>query len=147
MRVYNNELKFSFEIPDDFVEIAKEDYKKYHIDESTLNIFIKNDGNANIHTISINRDDSVENEDDYIELVWLNIKNMERMSMKVTQHLHHYKDSRRVDIIYSNFKTLKYVTYFTTINDIMIACSIEIKEINDAEDKIVADLFESISVD
>lgn len=147
MRVYNNELKFGFEIPDDFVEIAKEDYKKYHIDESTLNIFIRDDGRANIHTISINRDDSVENEEDYIQLVWLNIKNMERMDMTVTQHLHHYKDNRRVDILYSNFKTLKYVTYFTTINGIMIACSIEIKEINDDEDKILAALFDSIEID
>ena len=29
MRIYNDKLKFSFEIPDDFEEIAKEDYKKY----------------------------------------------------------------------------------------------------------------------
>lgn len=67
--------------------------------------------------------------------------------MKVTQHLHHYKGNRRVDILYSNFKTLKYVTYFTTINGTMIACSIEIKGINDAEDKIVAALFDSIEID
>ncbi|MBR5997355.1 MAG: hypothetical protein IK028_04985 [Bacilli bacterium] len=143
MWIYNHELKFGFEIPDDFEEIEKKDYKKYHIHEGTLNIFIKFDG-VIPHTISINRDDKAESEEEYNKLVWLNIENMEKIGMRVTQHLHHYKDGRRVDIIYSHFKKLKYVTYFTTINGTMIACSIEIKEINDAEDKIVAALFESI---
>ena len=143
MWIYNHELKFGFEIPDDFEEIEQKDYEKYHIHPGTLNIFVKFDDEG-AHTISINEDDKADNEDEYMELVWLNIKNMEKSGMRVTQHLHHYKDNRRVDILYSHFKTLKYVTYFTTINGTMIACSIEIKEINDAEDKILAALFESI---
>ena len=143
MWIYNPELNFGFDIPDDFEEIEKADYKKYHIHEGTLNIFIRYNEDG-IHTISINRDDKAANEDEYMELVWLNIKNMEEAGMRVTQHLHHYKDNRRVDTLYSEYKTLKYVTYFTTINGTVIACSIEIKEINDAEDKIVAALFDSI---
>ena len=146
MKIFNDKLKFSFEIPDDFKEIAKEDYKKYHIDPTTLNIFLKFDDNGP-HTISINEDDKVNNEQEYIDLVWLNIKNMDKAGMRVTQHLHHYKDKRRVDILYSRYKGLKYVTYFTTVNNTLIACSIEIKEINDAEDRIVAALFDSIVVD
>lgn len=143
MKVYNEKYHFSFEIPDDFEEIAHEDYPRYHIDPTTLNIFIKYENDIP-HTISLNRDDDVKDEKNYMDLVLLNLKNMEKMGMTVTDHIHQTLNSRRVDIVYSSFKRLKFVTYFTVVRQMMIACSVEIKEINDENDQILTKLFETI---
>lgn len=144
MKVINEEYKFSFEIPDGYEEICRDDYRKYHIDEmSTLNIFI-NYQDSIPRTISLNRDDEAKDEKEYLDLVHLNIQNMEDMDMHVVHHLHQTLNNRRVDIIYSNFKRLTYVTYFTVIRKMMVACSIEIEEINDENDQILEKMFESI---
>ena len=144
MKVINNEYNFSFEIPDGFEEIAREDYSKYHInDGSTLNIFIKFDGDKP-HTISLNRDEEANDEKEYMDLVLLNLQNMEKIGLHVTEHLHQTMNNRRVDIVYSHFKRIKYVTYFTVIRKMMVACSAEIQEINDENDQILEKMFESI---
>ena len=143
MLIVNEQFHFSFEIPDEYEEIPQSDYLMYHIDKaSTLHIFIKYDTIP--HTISINRDDFVEDEKDYEALVLLNFQNMERMNMKIEQHIHYQTSTRRVDTIYSRFAGIRYVTYFTTVHNLMIACSVEIQEINDENDKTVNALFESI---
>lgn len=144
MEVINKKYGFKFEVPDNFEEIPEKDYKKYNFDlNSTVAVFVKYEKGIPT-SISINRDDTVDNEKDYLDLVALNIRNMEAMNMTVNQHIHIINKIGRVDIIYSRFKRLKYATYFTVIHNIMIACSIEVKEINDENDNIVAALFESI---
>ena len=144
MKVINEEYKFSFEIPDGYEEICRDDYRKYHIDEvSTLNIFI-NYQDSIPRTISLNRDDEVKDEDDYVSLVLLNIENMGKMGLTVTSHLHHISNNRRIDIIYSHIKLIRYVTYMTTIRNMTVACSTEIKEINDENDQIIEKMFDSI---
>ena len=144
MKVINKEYEFSFEIPDGYEEICRDDYHKYHIDEvSTLNILAKSEGPIP-HTISLNRDVEVKDEDDYVSLVLLNIENMGKMGLTVTSHLHHISNNRRIDIIYSRIKLIRYVTYMTTIRNMVVACSTEIKEINDENDQIIEKMFDSI---
>ena len=143
MKVINEEYKFSFEIPDGYKEFAKEDYPKYRFDPSTLNILVKSEGPIP-HTISLNRDVEVKDEDDYVSLVLLNIENMGKMGLAVTSHLHHISNNRRIDIIYSHIKLIRYVTYMTTIRNMTVACSTEIKEINDENDRIIEKMFDSI---
>ena len=143
MKVINEEYKFSFEIPDGYKEFAKEDYPKYRLDPSTLNILVKSEGPIP-HSISLNRDVEVKDEDDYVSLVLLNIENMGKMGLIVTSHLHHISNNRRIDIIYSHIKLIKYVTYMTTIRNMTVACSTEIKEINDENDQIIEKMFDSI---
>ena len=63
MKVINQEYNFSFEIPDGYKEFAKEDYPKYRFDSSTLNILVKSEGHIP-HTISLNRDVEVKDEND-----------------------------------------------------------------------------------
>ena len=143
MKVINEEYKFSFEIPDGYKEFAKEDYPKYRFDPSTLNILVKSEG-VIPHTISLNRDVEAKDEDDYVSLVLLNIENMGKMGLIVTSHLHHISNNRRIDIIYSHIKLIRYVTYMTTIRNMTVACSTEIKEINDENDQIIEKMFDSI---
>ena len=144
MEVINKKYGFKFEVPDDFEQIPEKDYQKYNFDlASTVAVFVKFERGVPT-SISINRDDTVDNEKDYLDLVSLNIRNMEAMEMVVDQHIHTVNKIGRVDTIYSKFKGLKFVTYFTVVHKIMIACSIEVKEINDENDNIVAKLFESI---
>lgn len=146
MTVYNKEFKFSFEIPDEFEEIQKDDYSNYHLDEaSTLHVFLKTKEFLPT-TISINRDDFAHNEEEYVSLVGLNLANIEKMGLRIKEHTHYSYKGRRIDIVYSSFKRIKYATYFTVVNELMIASSIEIKEINDKNDQILNALFESIYI-
>ena len=66
------------------------------------------------------------------------------MGLTVTSHLHHISNNRRIDIIYSHIKLIRYVTYMTTIRNMVVACSTEIKEINDENDQIIEKMFDSI---
>ena len=143
MLVINNEYRFSFEIPDEYREIEREDYEQYHVDPSTLHIFIKLVRDMP-KTISLNRDDTVADEEDYLSLVKLNTDNMAKMDMHVFEQKTIPNERYRVDVVYSSFKTLKFVTYFTVVQNLMIACSTEITYPEDKSDKEVAALFESI---
>ena len=143
MKIINEQYKFSFIIPDDYKELNRNDYFKYHIHGNTLHVFIKSDDPLP-RTISINRDTNVKDENDYLKLVSLNIENLEKMGMHVTNHIHQNSGRARVDIVYTNFKTIHFVTYFTVIHNVMIASSIEINEINDEHDQVLASLFDSI---
>lgn len=144
MKVVNSTYKFSFIVPDDFTEISHDEYERYHIDtDATLHVFVKYfDGG--VHSISINRDANVKDEEDFVGLVNLNLENLEKVGMHIKEHIHHYNKRARIDTVYSIFKGLKFVTYFTVIHQMMIASSIEIEEINDEYDQILSALFESI---
>ena len=144
MEVINKKYGFKFEIPDEFIEIPEKDYEKYNFDlATTINVFIKLEKGIPV-SISINRDAEANSEKEYLDLVSLNLRNMEAMQMIVDQHIHTVNKIGRVDTIYSRFRGLRFATYFTVVHNIMIACSIEVKEINDQYDNILSALFESI---
>ncbi|MBR4770451.1 MAG: hypothetical protein IK090_05935 [Clostridia bacterium] len=143
MQIVNKELGFTYDVPDDFKEIPKEKYKEYNIEEGTLGVFVKLiDGVP--FTISLNRDDDAPDEKTYKELVDENAFNMKRMGMTIIGRVERAGKRAKIDVLYSEFKGLRFVTYFTTICGIMVACSTEIKEKDDEFDKTVAALFESI---
>lgn len=143
MLVINQEYKFKFVIPDEYQEIGKDKYQEYGIDDSTLHVFVKM-VNSLPHTISINRDDTVEDENDYLSLINLNTENMTLMGMKVGNTMTKYINNRRIDIVASSYKGLKFVTYFTVIHKMMIASSVEIDEKDSEDEKTLAALFASI---
>lgn len=144
MKVLNKEYKFSFEVPDEYKEISKNDYEKYHIDPSTLHVFVKMDGNTP-RTISINRDDTFADEDDYLALIQLNATNMEKMEMKITNRsFMTTENKRRIDKISSSFKGLKFCTYFTRIGNMLIAASVEVEADRDEHEVELYSIFASI---
>lgn len=143
MLVINQEYKFKFIIPDEYQEIGKDKYQEYGIDDSTLHVFVKI-VNSLPHTISINRDDTVEDENDYLSLINLNTENMTLMGMKVGNTMTKYINNRRIDIVTSSYKGLKFATYFTVIHKMMIASSVEIDEKDSEDEKTLAALFASI---
>ena len=143
MLVINQEYKFKFVIPDEYQEIGKDKYQEYGIDDSTLHVFVKM-VNSLPHTISINRDDTVKDENDYLSLINLNTENMTLMGMKVGNTMTKYINNRRIDIVTSSYKGLKFVTYFTVIHKMMIASSVEIDEKDSEDEKTLAALFASI---
>lgn len=143
MLIKNSKYGFSFVVPDDYNEIPKEKYREYNIDSSTLHVFVKlKDGEP--YTISLNRDDSAENEQEYLELVDCNAKNMETLGMKIDERAFKTDGRARVDTFYSSFRGLRFATRFTVIRGIMVACSVEIKEKGDEQDRILAALYDSI---
>ena len=143
MEVINTEYGFTFEVPDEYREIERKDYPRFHIDPTTLHIFVKFEGDTP-HTISINRDDNFEDEADYLSLIELNIHNMEKMEMKVKDRMDYKGPLGRVDVVYSEFKGLKFVTYFTGIHKMMIASSMEIDRPGDPNEKELHALFSSL---
>lgn len=68
MKIIDFDYNFTFDIPDDYKEIAKSDYYPYALDESTLHVFIKKVGEG-IRTISINRDANFKDEDEYYVVI------------------------------------------------------------------------------
>lgn len=143
MQIVNKELGFTYDVPDDYKEIPKEKYKEYNIEEGTLGVFVKMiDGVP--FTISLNRDDDAPDEKTYKELVAENAANMKRMGMTIVEQIEQTGGRAKIDVLYSEFKGLRFVTYFTTVCGIMIACSVEIKKKGDKSDVIVSDLFNSI---
>ena len=65
--------------------------------------------------------------------------------MKIEQHIHNYLNNRRIDTVYLSYlRYKKYAVYFTVVSEIVIGCSVEINEINDENDKSIAELFASI---
>ena len=145
MKVLNKEFRFSFEIPDEYREISKSDYEKFNIDESTLHVFVKMEGNTP-RTISINRDDTFADEDDYLALIQLNASNMEKMEMKITNRSYMTTErGRRIDKISSEFKGLKFCTYFTRIGNMLIAASVEVNADRDEHEAELYSVFASIN--
>ena len=75
MRIYNEDYKFSFVVPDDFKEISYDDYEKYNISPYTLHVFVRL-VKKEVQVITLTRDDEVKDEKDYESLVNLNLQNM-----------------------------------------------------------------------
>ena len=144
MEVVNKRYGFKYEVRDDFEQIPEEEYLSYNIDKNTtIGVFVKLEKNGTLTSISINRDADVEDEYDYLSLISLNMKNMEEIGMKIIKYSHHNNERARVDIIHSAFKGLEFVTYFTRVRHIMLACSVEASQIKDDEDNIIAEIFDS----
>ena len=144
MLIKNTKYGFSFVVPDDYTEIPRSEYKKYNVDPATLHVFVKPEGDAP-RSISLNPDDTVESEKEYLELVDLNAKNMKEIGMKIDEHTFKTDGRARVDVLYSNFRGLRFATRFTVVGGKqMIACSIEIGEKDDEHDRTLAALFDSI---
>ena len=120
MKVINNEFKYEFEIPDEFIEISKDDYSKYNIDlVSTLHVFFNGR-----ESISINRDDFVKNDDDFEELVNINIESMKKEGMMpYSKKSLVTKSGRKYYEIESFYNTTFYNTYFLVVSGLMIAFS------------------------
>lgn len=143
MRIYNEDYKFSFVVPDDFKEISYDDYEKYNISPYTLHVFVRL-VKKEVQVITLTRDDEVKDEKDYESLVNLNLQNMEKAGIEVNNHIHHLSGNRRIDIIYSEMNDLQFATYFTKIQTMLVACSIEIKEIGDERDQVLTEMFDSL---
>ena len=143
MRIYNEDYKFSFVVPDDFKEISYDDYEKYNISPGTLHVFVRL-VKKEVQVITLTRDDEVKDEKDYESLVNLNLQNLEKAGIEVNNHIHHLSGNRRIDIIYSEMNDLQFATYFTKIQTMLVACSIEIKEIGDERDQVLTEMFDSL---
>lgn len=144
MEIINKRYGFKYEGPDDYIYIGEEEYAKYNIDkDSTVGVFVKVEKDGSLTSLSINRDADVEDEYDYLSLISLNMENMEKVGMKIVQYSHHNNGRGRIDIIHSEFNGLAFITYFTRISKIMVACSVEASQIKDIENNVIVDMFDS----
>ena len=144
MLIKNEEYGFTYVIPDDYKEIPKERYEDYNIDESTLGVFVKTVG-GEPHTISLNRDADTPDEKTYEKLVKENASNMKELGMEIVERVERETERAKIDVLYSAFQGLRFATYFTVICGMTVACSSEITEKGDENDKAVAAVFESLS--
>lgn len=142
-KMANEELRFSFYVPDDFDELPQEDYAKFDIHPSTLHLFMKL-VHDKPYAIPISKHDKANSLVSYLTSIKVFLHDMEKAGFKVLQHIDQVLNNRRIDTIYSTLKNIKYATYFTLVHKTIITCSIEIDEINDENDKILTDVFGSI---
>lgn len=144
MKIINNDYGFSFEISDSYTEVKKEDYKKFHLDETTLHVFTKLEGKAP-KSISINRDDECPQDSQYLQLIQLNINNMQKMGMEILNRSFITTESgRRIDKTICVFKDLKFCVYFTRVKKILISASIVIGADRDKNEAELYNIFASI---
>ena len=145
MRFHNIKYRFSFLIPLGFEVLDRLDYPRYHIDEENTVEILINYQPRNTKSISINRDDTFKSVEEYEELINLNAKYMQETGMKVVfKETINLTNGRRIDRLYSTFKSMKCVTYFTNIRDMMIAASVEINKPQDQNEQNLLMLFSSI---
>ena len=145
MLIHNQDYHFVFEIPDDYKEIPHEQYEEYNIASNTLHVFVKIRENGTPTSISINLDAEVMDLEDYLSLIDENIDNMIDMGMEIGEHSSIVgKNNKRIDRVYSAFKKLHFVTYFTVVGGSMIAASVEINEVSDEQERELKSLFLSI---
>lgn len=144
MKIINNDYGFSFDISDSYTEIKKSDYKKFHLEESTLHVFTKLEGKTP-KSISIIRDDECPQDSQYLQLIQLNINNMQKMGMEIlNRSFITAENGRRIDKTICVFKELKFCVYFTRVKNMLISASIVISADRDKNEAELYQIFASI---
>lgn len=119
-----DELNFDFDIQEGYTLIEKNDYSKYGIDPSTLVIMIK-ENSLEPCTLSLNRDDEFEDEDDFLALIDLNGRNMEKLGMKVLSVDETTNNGKKMHVMKSMFRNLQFISLFFPIRNVLVCCSFE----------------------
>ena len=119
MKYVNKELKISFEVDDDYEELDKDEFDA---DGGTLFIFKNSSGNV----FSINID--YGNGESYEDIIGWNIDNLRNVGIVIKNQETFVHEGRRIDVVYSTFESLSFVTYFTFVYGNVITCSIEADE-------------------
>lgn len=74
-KMANEELRFSFFVPDDFEELPQEKFAKYDVDPSTMYLFTK-DFNNKPSAVPIYKVSNAHNEEEYLNSVNLTIEKL-----------------------------------------------------------------------
>ena len=144
MTILNEEFNFTYEMPEEYEEIKREDYSKYSIDPSTIFVYFNKKKES---TISLNRDSDVSDQKEYEDIIELNASNLKKVGMDVVSvNPTNLKSPSEyaVYVMKSTFKSIEFSIYFFVIRE--MACAISVQVNSNQEDKVVERIIESIKV-
>ena len=136
-----NDFEYTYDIPEGFIEIDPAHYEKVgltgFVKDSTLNFFLKVDGDKILSSISVNRDAFLDQENTYDSLLELNITNLKSNGFEVLDRTEMARnDGTRMTVCHVNSKNVKLISMFTTIGTLFVGSSI-INTGKEAEDTII----------
>ncbi len=148
MLVKNYELKFSFEVNDDFSEIKSTSYEAFNVAPNTIHYFVKLDDEGNVgRVLSLCKDKKCTNEEEVLAVVKRNVEQMKKFGFDLIfendfETHKNRKIYRRVFI--DEEQEHAFVTYFTLIKGVLIASTTEITEFYDEYEEEMYEIFATI---
>ena len=124
-----NDFEYTYDVPAGFIEIDPAHYEEVgltgFIKDSTLNFFLKVEGDKVLSSISVNRDAFLDEETTYDSLLELNITNLKSNGFEVLSKEELTRDDGvRVTKCHVISKNIKLVSVFTTIGSLFVGSSI-----------------------
>ena len=136
-----NDFEYTYEVPAGYIEIDPVHYEEVgltgFVKDSTLNFFLKLDGDRILSSISVNRDAFLDSENTYDSLLELNITNLRSNGFEVLSKEEMARnDGTRLTKCHVVSKNVKLVSMFTTIGTLFVGSSI-VNTGKEAEDTLV----------
>lgn len=144
MTILNEEFNFTYEMPEGYEEIKREDYAKYSIDPSTIFVVMNRENGS---SVSLNRDIDVDDQKGFEDVMDLNVVNMRKVGMEIEGYAPTNLKSPSEYGVYSAkavFRGRTFAIYFLVIRDMATAISMEIKE--EGDKAMIEAIIESLKV-
>ena len=121
-----NDIEYTYECPEGFIEIDPAHYEETgFVKDSTLNFFLKVEGERILSSISVNRDAFLDKETTYDGLLELNITNLKSNGFEVISKEELQRpDGSRVTRCHVTSKNVNLISMFTTIGTLFVGSSI-----------------------
>lgn len=124
-----NDIEYTYECPEGFIEIDPVHYEEVgltgFVKDSTLNFFLKVEGERVLSSISVNRDAFLDEETTYDGLLDLNITNLKSNGFEVISKEELQRpDGSRVTRCHVTSKNVNLISMFTTIGTLFVGSSI-----------------------
>ena len=124
-----NDIEYTYECPEGFIEIDPAHYEEVgltgFVKDSTLNFFLKVEGERILSSISVNRDAFLDEETTYDSLLELNITNLKSNGFEVISKEELQRpDGSRVTRCHVTSKNVNLISMFTTIGTLFVGSSI-----------------------
>ena len=124
-----NDIEYTYECPEGFIEIDPAHYEEVgltgFVKDSTLNFFLKVEGERILSSISVNRDAFLDKETTYDGLLELNITNLKSNGFEVISKEELQRpDGSRVTRCHVTSKNVNLISMFTTIGTLFVGSSI-----------------------
>ncbi len=130
MLIKNYELKFSFEISDDYNEIKSTSYSAFEVAPNTLNYFVQLDDSGEISKVfSICKDKVCNNEEEIFAVIDNNVSLLKNAGFDLVEHNEFETHlGRRIyrRVFLDETQEHAFVTYFTLVHNTLIASTVEL---------------------
>ena len=142
MEIINKGCGISFKVPEDWVEIPRDNYNHYNIpEEKTLHAFyclIK----GQKEYFLVRECDKVTSKEDYELFIQENIKSIEMFSSSPVER-ERYKNNNEVNALYTVIMNNRMGSYSIYIKGKVIEMTGKIQEINDKIDRTIVSVIDS----